>query len=46
MILVTYGATWLLSTLSYNTIEEPFLRMRRRYGSDKQVGIGGIVTPP
>jgi peptidoglycan/LPS O-acetylase OafA/YrhL len=45
MILVTYGATWLLSTLSYNTIEEPFLRMRRRYGSDKQVGADSIAAP-
>jgi peptidoglycan/LPS O-acetylase OafA/YrhL len=30
---VIYGATWALATLSYHTIEEPFLRMRRRYGA-------------
>ena len=33
MLVVTYGATWALATLSYSTIEEPFLRMRRGYGS-------------
>jgi peptidoglycan/LPS O-acetylase OafA/YrhL len=27
-----YGATWIIATLSYNLIEEPFLRMRRTYG--------------
>jgi len=32
MFAITYGATWVLATISYNTIEEPFLRMRRRYG--------------
>ncbi|UGQ45467.1 acyltransferase family protein [Massilia endophytica] len=31
---IVYGATWALATLSYNTIEEPFLRMRRRYGRE------------
>jgi peptidoglycan/LPS O-acetylase OafA/YrhL len=25
--------TWGLATLSYHAIEEPFLRMRRRYGA-------------
>jgi peptidoglycan/LPS O-acetylase OafA/YrhL len=40
MVLISYGATWLLATLSYNTIEEPFLRMRRRYGTDKSVEFG------
>ena len=44
MIAVTYGATWLLATLSYNTIEEPFLRMRRHYGKDKSTRIGEIAT--
>lgn len=44
MVLVTYGATWLLATLSYNTIEEPFLAMRRRYGKDKPAEIGEIAT--
>lgn len=32
MIGATYGMTWMLATLSYHVIEEPFLRMRRRYG--------------
>ncbi|CAN7219560.1 acyltransferase family protein [Massilia sp. LjRoot122] len=33
MVSVTYGATWALSTLSYHIVEEPFLRMRRNYGT-------------
>lgn len=33
MIIVTYAATWALATLSYHIVEEPFLRMRRRYGA-------------
>jgi peptidoglycan/LPS O-acetylase OafA/YrhL len=37
MLAVTYAATWALATLSYNTIEAPFLRMRRRYGIASQV---------
>ena len=28
----SYLATWLLASLSYSTIEEPFLRMRHSYG--------------
>lgn len=32
MLAISYGATWALATLSYTTIEEPFLRMRRNYG--------------
>jgi peptidoglycan/LPS O-acetylase OafA/YrhL len=32
MLAVAYAATWALATLSYHIIEEPFLRMRRRYG--------------
>lgn len=43
MALVTYGTTWLLATLSYNTIEEPFLRMRRKYGADKPVPVSPSV---
>jgi len=31
--MLAYGATWALSTISYSTIEEPFLRLRRRYGA-------------
>jgi peptidoglycan/LPS O-acetylase OafA/YrhL len=34
---VAYAITWALATISYNTIEEPFLRMRRRYGVAKPV---------
>jgi peptidoglycan/LPS O-acetylase OafA/YrhL len=44
MIAVAYALTWALATLSYNTIEEPFLRMRRRYGTDKPAEIGEIAT--
>jgi len=33
MLAVAYGAAWGLATVSYGTIEEPFLRMRRGYGS-------------
>lgn len=33
MVSVTYGATWALATLCYHVVEEPFLRMRRRYGA-------------
>jgi peptidoglycan/LPS O-acetylase OafA/YrhL len=33
MLVLAYGLAWGLSTLSYNTIEEPFLHMRRRYGA-------------
>lgn len=32
-LLIAYGLTWGLSSLSYSTIEEPFLRLRRRYGT-------------
>ena len=32
MFVVAYGATWAIAALSYNVIEEPFLRMRRAYG--------------
>jgi peptidoglycan/LPS O-acetylase OafA/YrhL len=35
MLVVAYGATWALSALCYNTIEEPFLRLRRNYGNVK-----------
>ncbi len=35
MVGVTYAGTWALATLSYNTIEEPFLRMRRSYGTTR-----------
>lgn len=35
--LAVYGFTWALATLSYNVIEEPFLRMRRNYAAIKLV---------
>lgn len=38
-LVVTYGATWLVATLSYSAIEQPFLKMRHSYGRSK-------VTPP
>jgi peptidoglycan/LPS O-acetylase OafA/YrhL len=44
MVLVSYGATWLLATLSYNAIEEPFLRMRRRYGMEKSTEFEEVST--
>ena len=34
--LIVYGATWAMATLSYHVIEEPFLRMRRKYGAAKE----------
>jgi peptidoglycan/LPS O-acetylase OafA/YrhL len=33
MLGASYAMTWVLATLSYNVIEEPFLRMRRNYGA-------------
>lgn len=33
MLALLYAATWLLATISYETIEAPFLAMRRRYGA-------------
>jgi peptidoglycan/LPS O-acetylase OafA/YrhL len=33
MFAVAYGLTWALATISYSAIEEPFLRMRRTYGT-------------
>ncbi len=39
MLAVTYGATWALATLSYRTIEEPFLKMRRGYGVKSPVTV-------
>lgn len=35
MLVAAYALAWGLATLGYSTIEEPFLRMRRRYGTDK-----------
>jgi len=33
MLLLTYGATWALATLSFGVLEQPFLGMRSRYGA-------------
>ncbi|HEU4850947.1 MAG TPA: acyltransferase [Telluria sp.] len=41
-----YGATWALSALSYNVIEEPFLRMRRAYGAVSQGTVPEGERPP
>lgn len=38
MVSLVYAATWALATLSYHIIEEPFLRLRRRYGAASAVG--------
>jgi peptidoglycan/LPS O-acetylase OafA/YrhL len=43
MVAVCYGATWALATLSYNSIEEPFLRMRRRYGQEKPARSSAVL---
>ena len=32
LLALAYALTWAIATLSYRTIEEPFLRMRHRYG--------------
>lgn len=47
MLLAAYAATWGLATLSYHTIEEPFLGLRRAYGgaSDTASAQGGAVVP-
>lgn len=33
LMVLVYASTWAFATLSYATIEQPFLRMRHRYGS-------------
>jgi peptidoglycan/LPS O-acetylase OafA/YrhL len=43
MLAAAYGLTWALATLSYNTIEEPFLRMRRNYGAKAQAAEGRVA---
>ena len=40
--MLAYGATWALATLSYWAIEEPFLRMRRGYGSARGAPITNV----
>jgi peptidoglycan/LPS O-acetylase OafA/YrhL len=43
MLACSYGMTWALSTLAYNSIEEPFLRMRRRYGVVKPAAMASTA---
>jgi peptidoglycan/LPS O-acetylase OafA/YrhL len=43
MLAAAYGLTWALATLSYNTIEEPFLRLRRAYGAKTQAEEGRVA---
>jgi peptidoglycan/LPS O-acetylase OafA/YrhL len=43
MLVCSYGMTWVLSTLAYNSIEEPFLRMRRRYGVVNPAALASAV---
>jgi peptidoglycan/LPS O-acetylase OafA/YrhL len=43
MLAAAYGLTWALATLSYNTIEEPFLRMRRTYGAKAEAEEGRVA---
>lgn len=42
MLAAAYALTMGLATLSYNTIEEPFLKMRRRYGLDKTAQLESV----
>jgi peptidoglycan/LPS O-acetylase OafA/YrhL len=35
-----YALTWAVATLGYSAIEEPFLRLRRRYGGAAEVSAG------
>jgi peptidoglycan/LPS O-acetylase OafA/YrhL len=44
MLAAAYGATWAVATLSYSTIEEPFLRMRRGYGGLAPAAQGGQLV--
>lgn len=39
LFVLVYAGTWCLATLSYATIEEPFLRMRRGYGKGSGSGL-------
>jgi peptidoglycan/LPS O-acetylase OafA/YrhL len=41
---LVYGATWAVSALCYSAIEEPFLRMRRSYGSHAVLSDGAEVA--
>ena len=46
MVACAYGATWALATLSFNIVEEPFLRSRRRYGAAPAIGENPTLTGP
>lgn len=45
MLVGTYAATWALADLSYCTIEEPFLQMRRAYGGAVQAVTESHLAP-
>ena len=45
MLVGSYAATWALATLSYSCIEEPFLRMRRSYGTSGMDKGAGQAAP-
>jgi peptidoglycan/LPS O-acetylase OafA/YrhL len=43
MLLLSYALSWALATLSYNAIEEPFLRLRRSYGEQKPIPLAAAA---
>lgn len=50
LLVASYGITWAISTLSFRTIEEPFLGLRHRYGAAERTPDPwhepGSHTPP
>ncbi len=46
MAACAYVVTWALATLSFNIVEEPFLRGRRSYGALPAVGENATLTRP
>ncbi len=46
MAACAYAVTWALATLSFNIVEEPFLRGRRSYGALPAVGENATLTRP
>lgn len=45
LLVLSYAATWALATLSYSAIEEPFLRLRRNYGTSGMDKGAGQAAP-
>ena len=41
-----YAVSWAVATLSFNIVEEPFLRGRRSYGALPAVGENATLTRP